>query len=118
MRRFDQGILLVLFLLLGVGLVQVYSSSFIFATESHGDGLFFFKRQVIFTLISLIVLGMTAITPWRWLEKGALWIWLAACFLLAMTFVPGVGFTAGGATRWFHLPWGMNFEPSEMIKII
>jgi cell division protein FtsW (lipid II flippase) len=44
-KSFNSGLCLCILTLLGVGLVQVYSSSYIFATESLGDGLYFFKKQ-------------------------------------------------------------------------
>jgi cell division protein FtsW len=115
--RFDRGILLVLFTLFGVGLVQVYSSSFIFATEAHGDGLFFVKRQFIFTLASVGALFVFAHLDMRAIMKFSLMFWLMAAILVAATYIPGVGTTRGGATRWFALPFGFVFEPSELLKL-
>ena len=115
--RFDRGILLVLFALFGIGLVQVYSSSYIFATESHADGLFFVKRQFIFTFISVVSLFVFAHIDMRAIMKFSLAFWLFAAILVALTYMPGVGVTRGGATRWFILPFGMVFEPSELLKL-
>ena len=102
--------------LMGVGLVQVYSSSYVFATESYGDGLFFFKRQLLFTFIGICALAAGAFTPLKFLKK---WGWLAWCFAalaLFLTFVPGVGVRVGGAIRWLQLPGGLRFEPAEILK--
>ncbi len=109
--------LLVLFALFGIGLVQVYSSSYIFATESHADGLFFVKRQFIFTIISIVSLFIFAHIDMRAIMKFSLAFWLFAAILVALTYMPGVGVTRGGATRWFVLPFGMVFEPSELLKL-
>ena len=115
--RFDRGILLVLFALFGIGLVQVYSSSYIFATEAHVDGLFFVKRQFVFTLISVLALFVFAHLDMRAIMKFSLAFWLISAILVALTYMPGVGVTRGGATRWFILPFGMVFEPSELLKL-
>jgi cell division protein FtsW len=115
--RLDRGILLAVFALLGIGLVQVYSSSFIFAIESRGDGLFFFRRQLFFTLASIFILFFTARIPFRWIEKYGWLLWLVAGVGVALTMVPGFGSRAGGAARWLHLPGGFVFEPSELLKI-
>jgi cell division protein FtsW len=33
------------------------------------------------------------------------------------TFIPGVGVRVGGAIRWIQLPFGLRFEPGEMLKV-
>ncbi len=103
--------------LLGIGLVQVYSSSFIFAIESYGDGLFFFKRQLFFALISFLVLIGTIHFPFRYIEKYGWSLWVLSTVLIMMTFIPGIGVRVGGALRWLQLPFGIRFEPAEFLKI-
>jgi cell division protein FtsW len=110
-------LLLVLLALLGVGLVQVYSSSYIFATESYGDGLYFFKRQVLYVLIGFATMLVSAQIPLRWIEKTGWLLWLGAAVAVAATFVPGLGVRVGGAIRWIQLPLGVRFEPSEVLKL-
>ena len=103
--------------LFGIGLVQVYSSSYIFATESYGDGLFFFKKQIIFTLLAGLALFITTQIPFDLFRKWGWVLWPAAFVLVASTFIPGIGVRVGGAIRWIQLPFGLRFEPSELLKI-
>ena len=103
--------------LFGIGLVQVYSSSYIFATESYGDGLFFFKRQLLFTLISGLVLFITTQIPFHYYQKYGWAVWPAAFILVCATFIPHLGVRVGGAIRWIQLPFGIRFESSEILKI-
>lgn len=103
--------------LLGIGLVQVYSTSFIFATESYGDGLYFVKRQFLFTLVSALVLLVTTQVPFSYFKKYSWLLWVGAFALICLTFVPGIGIRVGGAIRWLQLPMGIRFEPSELLKI-
>ena len=117
MSRLDRGLLLAVFALLGIGLVQVYSSSFIFAIESRGDGLYFFKRQAFFTVVGVAVLLFTAQMPFKWIEKYGWLFWPLAGIGILATMVPGLGVRAGGAARWLKLPSGAVFEPSELLKI-
>lgn len=110
-------LLLVIITLLGIGLVQVYSSSYVFATESYGDGLFFFKRQALFVLLGFLTLLVAAQLPLKLVED---WGWLLWCFAgvsVLATFVPGLGVRVGGAVRWIQLPFGLRFEPSEVLKL-
>ena len=113
----NSGLFLTVFALFGVGLVQVYSSSFIFATESFGDGHFFFKRQLVFTLISFVALVAMTQIPLSFLKKYGHVIFLASVLGLLMTFIPGLGIRVGGAQRWIQLPFGSRFEPSEILKL-
>jgi cell division protein FtsW len=113
----DRLLLLVVLLLYSVGLVQVYSSSFILAEDKLGDGLYFLRRQALFTVASVAVLFgtvfFTARRIWRW---GYV-LWPISIGLMVCTFVPGLGHSAGGAARWISLPGGFKFEPSELLKV-
>ncbi|KHD89214.1 MAG: cell division protein FtsW [Bdellovibrio sp. ArHS] len=117
LRYLSSSLFLAIITLLGIGLVQVYSSSFIFAIESYGDGLFFFKRQLIFALIAFAVLIATVHIPFRYIEKYGWAFWLLATLGVLATYVPGLGVRVGGALRWIQLPFGIRFEPGELLKI-
>lgn len=117
LRYLSSSLFLAVIALMGIGLVQVYSASYIFATESYGDGLYFFKRQLIFALIAFCTLIATIHIPFRAIEKYGWAMWFVATLGLLATFVPGLGVRVGGAIRWIQLPMGLRFEPSELLKI-
>lgn len=117
LRYLSSSLFLAIITLLGIGLVQVYSSSFIFAIESYGDGLFFFKRQLVFTILAMGILVGTIHIPFRYIEKYGWALWLVATLGIVATFVPGLGVRVGGAIRWIQLPFGVRFEPGELLKI-
>lgn len=116
-RFLTSSLFLTLVALFGIGLMQVYSSSYIFATESYGDGLYFFKRQLMFTGLAGVGLLFCTQLPMRWLRQWAWVLWPVAFLLLCATFIPGLGVRVGGALRWLQLPLGVRFEPSELLKI-
>ena len=116
-RFLTSSLFLSLVALFGIGLMQVYSSSYIFATESYGDGLYFFKRQLLFTLLAAFTLVICTQIPMKLLKNWSWLLWPAAFLLLCATFVPGLGVRVGGALRWLQLPMGVRFEPSELLKI-
>lgn len=117
LRYLSSSLFLSIIALIGIGLVQVYSSSFIFAIESYGDGLYFFKKQLVFALIAFATLIGTIHIPFRYVEKFGWLMWLGAAGLVMATFIPGVGVRVGGAIRWIQLPFGVRFEPAELLKI-
>ncbi len=118
MRRsqLDQPLLLALFLALGIGLVQVYSASYIFAIENHNDGLFYFKKQLIYAAISILLFLVIYKIPWQWIERFGKWIWIPLTLLMLATLFSPIGVKVNGAARWLQLPF-FRLQPSEILKI-
>ncbi len=114
--QIDRGLFLAIVFLMGLGLVQIYSSSYIFAIESFNDGLFFVKKQALFILIAIAILLIVAYLPWRILERLALVAWGLAGIGVMLTIVPHVGIRTGGASRWLPVPGGFHWQPSEFLK--
>ncbi len=104
-------------LLSGLGLVQIYSASYIFSIEKYNDGLFFFKKQVIFSLLGLLALLSIASVSWKWARFFGISLWILSVLLIIVTLIPGIGVTAGGAQRWLDLPFGFRFQPAELFKV-
>jgi len=117
LRYLSSSLFLSIIALIGIGLVQVYSSSYIFAIESYGDGLFFFKKQLVFALVACAILIGTIHLPFKYVEKYGWLMWVFSALFVAATFVPGVGIRVGGAIRWIQLPFGLRFEPGELLKV-
>lgn len=116
LRHFSSPILLTVMMLIGVGLVQVYSSSYIFAIESFGSGYYFFFRQSLFALLAIATMLITASLPSRCIEKYCWLLWVISAIGVVATFIPGLGVRVGGAIRWLQTPFGFRFEPSELLK--
>ena len=101
-------------LLIVVGLGSLLSSSSVLGLRESGDGLFYFKRQIIWLAIGLVGLVTAALMPLRWWRRLAFPAFLATVALLVA--VLAVGVRANGATRW--LPVGpITIQPSEIAKL-
>ena len=66
--------------------------------------------------LGLVVLFAARAIPLRWLKCSAPYVFVATLLFTAMVFVPGIGFHAGGATRWINLHF-TTVQPSEFLKI-
>lgn len=115
--RIDQRLLLSILFLLGLGLVQVYSSSYIFATEKFDDGLFFFRKQFLFVCMAFVIILVMSFSPVQWVKRAGLALWVLAVFGVIATYIPSVGVKVGGAHRWLQLPMGFRFEPAELLRV-
>jgi cell division protein FtsW len=111
-----------IFALLCAGLVMVYSSSFIFAQERYKDGLYFFKRHMLFSIIGVVFFFIGWKLPLKkikqnqlLLQKTAFFFVIASTISLIATFIPGISHKVLGANRWINL-FGLTFQPSEFAK--
>ncbi len=104
-------------LLLGIGVVMVYSSSSVVALTTYGDASYFMKRQLLWMLLGLAVMMVTMRMDHAVLAKKpvVLVLLIVTLALLIATFLPGIGRTINGARRWIKLG-GLTFQPAELMK--
>lgn len=114
---FDQALVLCLFFLVGIGIVQVYSASYIYAIENLNDGLYFFKKQLIFILVAMGIFITLLRIPWQWIEKSSVFVWVGVFFLLLASIYSPLAVKVNGASRWIQLPF-FRLQPAELLKII
>ncbi|MEL6351012.1 MAG: putative peptidoglycan glycosyltransferase FtsW [Cyanobacteria bacterium J06627_28] len=100
---------------LSVGMVVLYSASYHAAESEYGDGAHYFKVQLIWVVLGLIISRYITRHPLRQVTRLS-GFFLLICMLLVMaTHIPGVGISVNGATRW--LPFGpFLIQPSELMK--
>jgi len=108
-------ILMPVILLLGLGLVVVYSASSHQAAHRLGDSYFYLKRQALFCILGLGLMVLAKNIPCTLYSKLIYPLLLISFCLLILLFIPGFGHRVGGAARW--LRWGgFSFQPSELAK--
>jgi cell division protein FtsW len=113
---YDGFLLLGTLLLLGIGVLMVYSASSAVALERFGSDSYFFKRQVVYAIIAILVLVVCRHVPYPFYRKMAYPILVVAFLLLVALYLPGVGYAVGGARRWLRI-CGLSFQPSELAKL-
>ena len=113
----DVSILWLTALIAAFGIVAVYSASYYNAQVQYGDSFYFVKKQLIgFALGVPLMLLAGKFDYMRLRTKAARWIaWIAPVVLLALVFVPGIGKTNYGATRWIGIG-PITVQPSELAK--
>jgi len=112
---FDFWLLVIIFALVLIGIIMVYSSSSIYAFQKFDDGYFFLKRQSIFALIGFIFLIVLLVTDYHTYYKFIYPFLIVSFILMAAVFIPGIGHKVGGARRWILLA-GFQMQPSELAK--
>ena len=112
--RFDFPILLISLILVGLGIVMVYSASAILAADRFKDGLYFLKKQALFAAGGVLLMFVVMHLNYHLWQKLAYPI--LSLSLLLLILVLCVGTRAGGSTRWLRIGI-LSFQPSEFSKL-
>lgn len=67
-------------------------------------------------LLGLALLYITSRIPYRFWNRYALYIFIGSIILTLLVFIPQLGFSHGGATRWLSLG-SLSFQPAEILKL-
>ena len=113
----DAWILILTVLLAAFGVVAIYSASNYAAQTQYGDKWYFVKKQLLGFFLGIVAMIICGRVDYRRLQ-GKRIRWFALLFpmlLLALVFVPGIGKSNYGATRWIGVG-GITIQPSELAK--
>lgn len=117
----DQPLLLLTMLLLGMGLLCLFSASYATAYDDfNGNSTHFIFRQGIFAAGGVVVMLVASKFDYHKLHYFAIPSLILAVGVMATIKIPGVKnlwVTINGATRWMELPGIGTFQPSELAKI-
>ena len=117
-RYIDTGLLVSIILLWGLGLLILYICSANYAQRAFGDPHYFINRQLVMSVVGLVVMGISFVTSHALIRRSLPWIMLVSLVLCLLCFVPGISSPRNGAHRWISLPLvGDTFQPSELVKI-
>ncbi|MBU0634151.1 MAG: putative lipid II flippase FtsW [Candidatus Omnitrophica bacterium] len=105
----------VVFILICVGIVMIYSASAIYAYENLGDSAYYLKRHLFYVFVGLLFGFLAMNIEYERLRKIAKPLLIISAVLLLILLVPGIGRAVGGARRWFRIG-AFSFQPSEFAK--
>lgn len=111
----DIPLILCVFFMAGFGCLMIYSASSYTASVLYDDGMYFVKKQLIGVSLGTAAMVGMCFVPYKKLLKLRYIAVIIAVILLALVFVPGLGITNYGATRWIGFG-GVTVQPSEIAK--
>ena len=113
--KFDYILLACVILLVVFGILMVYSASYYSAELTYGNKMFFAKKQIVGAIIGIVALIFMSFINYQFLQKLKWPAIIISIILLIAVFIPGLGVTNYGATRWINL--GITtIQPSEIAK--
>lgn len=114
---FDYGLVAVLIFLICFGLIMLYSTSYYSAQIDYkGDGAFYFRRQLLFSGGSLLVMYVVTKVDYHRYTRYATILYVVSFILMALVQTP-LGVEVNGARGWLRFPVIQRFQPSEITKI-
>ena len=117
MKKINYTLLIAIIIISLLGLLMIYSSSYVWAEYKFNDPYKFLKTQGIFLIIGYIIMSIIINIPYTQYKNKANIIF-GVCFLLLMlVLIPGIGTVRNGSRSWFGIG-GLGIQPSEFMKII
>ncbi|MBR2969953.1 MAG: putative lipid II flippase FtsW [Clostridia bacterium] len=115
-RKINSILVLISTIALAVfGCFMVYSASRHSAIMQYNDEFFYLKKQILGVIIGLFGLIICRFINHK-IYKKFYWIfYLVGIVFLVLVFIPGLGKTSYGATRWIGIG-GFTMQPSEVAK--
>ena len=111
---YDYNLIAVILLLVGFGLVMLYSTSAYTAELQHSDDMYFFARQARVSIAAILLAVGLSFVDYHYLWNLGLVSYIGSAILMLLVKTP-LGVEVNGARRWLNL--GITFQPSEIAKI-
>lgn len=112
----DYYILICVLLLVFIGIVMVFSASFVQAGYKFSDPYHFLKRSVVYAILGTIFMIIFSRVNYRILRNHSMFFLVTTSILLILVFTP-LGKDIYGSYRWIKIR-GFTFMPSEMAKFV
>lgn len=99
-----------------LGLVMVFSASFIMSFQKTGDAAYYVKRQFLWIVFGLATMITVSRIHYRRYKSYARLILLASLASLVLVAVPSIGVKLNNARRWISFG-AINLQPAEFAKV-
>lgn len=116
-ERFDVPFIVMTVIMCGVGITTLYSGSSGYAKLAFGNPLYFVNRQLVNLAVGIVALLVLSMINLEVIRKLLPKMVLATIVIAVLPFIPGIGLTLNGASRWIKIG-PSQFQPSELVKIV
>ena len=113
----DYTILVVVFALIAIGILMVYSSSAMKSYLRDDDTLSIVGPQIAWAALGLVIMALMMRVDYRYLRLISVPAYIIALVLLALVFVPSLNVVVGGSARWLKVGPLPAVHPAEIAKL-
>lgn len=115
-RPADLGLMIALGLLSLFGLLALASATPLVSYSKFADPNRFFKEQLAFFIVGLIVFYLASRIDYHYYRAHSLGFLIFTIVLLCLVFIPGLGYEANSSRSWLNL-FGLSIQPTELVKL-
>lgn len=109
--NFDWTLLAIVFLLIVIGLINIYSASFSIRELQQTPP---YVRQIKWVVLGLAAMALAFLVDYRFIARHAYFIYGLSAALLIVVLV--AGYSSRGSQRWLTVA-GFHLQPSELAKL-
>lgn len=113
---YDLTLVIAVLILVGIGVVMVYSASSVEAYAAYHSATYFLKRQLLWAVLGLGIMALFSRIPYHQWMRWSIPIFGFTLLCLLLVLVPHVGIEVNGARRWLGAG-PLLFQPSELAKL-
>jgi cell division protein FtsW len=113
----DHWLLLPALLLIAVGIVMVGSASIAVSEGQQLEVYHYLVRHCLYVVMGIVLACSFRIIPIDFLQRISRPMMLLSALALLLVFIPGLGHTVNGSTRWVRLGF-VNFQVVEAVKLM
>ncbi len=113
--KMDISFFAVLILLLVIGLIMLFSSSYSFALSVYGDSYMFIKKQALFAVVGVALMLIVSKIDYHHYRKFSWPLYIISVIMLAVLLMLPPMIPGMDCKRWLVLG-PINFQPSEIAK--
>ena len=117
-EAFDRLFLIACFFLLIGGIVMLASASMPLSMKEEGYPYEYVNRQLLAISLGLIGGLIAFLIPTQFWERLGIFLPLMALLLLASVFIPEIGKTVNGSTRWLDIPGLPNIQVIDPARLL
>lgn len=99
-----------------IGLIMIYSSSYVFSGYKYDNPFRYVMLQSVFLIFGIIIMIIFSKIDYTIYKKYSNLFLLISAILLIIVLIPGIGSVRNGSRSWFGL-FGLGFQPSELSKL-
>lgn len=111
----DRILLTCALVLVLIGILMVFSSSFYYALQRFNDQYYFFRKELLWAFIGLVGMAFMSRIRYQRLQLLAVPLLVVSLLLLVVVVFTPLGLELNGAKRWISLG-GITLMPGEVAK--
>ena len=113
-KSFDLSLLITVLILVFIGVMMVFSSSFYYTLSRWGDKYYYFKKSIEFAIAGIFIMITLIFFDYRRYKKLSIPLLIISIVGLILV-LTSMGVKINGSRRWLSI--GFNFMPSELAKL-